>query len=111
MRVLDLGTGTGCLLLAALSEYPHAWGIGIDLSPAACRLAARNAAANGLAARAALLCGDWARALVGRFDVILANPPYIPAPELRRADAGGRPATSPGGRSMADRTDSASIGT
>ncbi len=81
-RVLDLGTGTGCLLLAALSEYPHAWGVGIDVSAAACRLAARNAAANGLAERTALLCGDWAGALVGRFDVILGNPPYIAEPEL-----------------------------
>ena len=81
-RVLDLGTGTGCLLLAALSEYPHAWGVGIDVSPAACRLAAGNAAATGLSERAALLCGDWAGALVGRFDVILGNPPYIPEPEL-----------------------------
>ena len=81
-RVLDLGTGTGCLLLAALSEYPGAWGVGVDVSPPACRLAALNAAANGLASRAALVCGDWGEALAGRFDVILGNPPYISRQEL-----------------------------
>ena len=82
--VLDLGTGTGCLLLAALSEYRHAWGVGVDLSEPACRLAAGNAAANGLATRAAFVCGDWGDALAGCFDVILANPPYIAEPELAR---------------------------
>ncbi len=76
-RVLDLGTGTGCLLLAVLAERPDSFGVGVDLSHAACRLAARNAAANGLAARCAFLAGDWAAALEGRFDIVLCNPPYI----------------------------------
>jgi release factor glutamine methyltransferase len=76
-RVLDLGTGTGCLLLAALSEFPAAWGVGVDRSPAAAALAARNAGRNGLAGRTALLCADWASAMRGRFDLILSNPPYI----------------------------------
>ncbi len=76
-RVLDLGTGTGCLLLAVLSACPGAFGVGVDLSPAACRLAARNAAANGMAERCAFLAGDWTDALHGRFDIILCNPPYI----------------------------------
>ncbi len=80
--VLDLGTGTGCLLLATLSEYGRAWGVGIDLSEPACHLAAGNAAANGLTARAAFVCGDWGDALGGRFDVILANPPYVAQPDL-----------------------------
>ena len=75
--VLDLGTGTGCLLLAVLQEFPAAWGLGIDRSPAAAALAARNARRTGLTGRACMLCGDWAAAVAGRFDLILANPPYI----------------------------------
>jgi release factor glutamine methyltransferase len=76
-RILDLGTGTGALLLSALAEFPSAWGVGVDRAPAAAALAARNAAANRLADRALLLCGDWAVALAGQFDLILCNPPYI----------------------------------
>jgi release factor glutamine methyltransferase len=76
-RLLDLGTGTGCLLLALLAEWPAALGIGVDLSPAAAALARRNAAANGLAARALFLAGHWAQALAARFDLVVSNPPYI----------------------------------
>jgi release factor glutamine methyltransferase len=77
LRVLDLGTGTGCLLLAVLAERPRAFGVGVDLVPGAAALAAGNAARNGLADRAAFLAGDWAASLVGRFDLVLSNPPYI----------------------------------
>ncbi len=77
LRVLDLGTGTGCLLLAVLAEWPRAFGVGVDLVPGAAALAAGNAARNGLADRAAFLAGDWAASLSGRFDLILSNPPYI----------------------------------
>ena len=80
--VLDLGTGTGCLLLAALSELPGAWGLGVDRAPAAAALAQRNACALQLRHRASFLCGDWATALAGRFDLILSNPPYITTPDL-----------------------------
>ncbi|MDE2199111.1 MAG: peptide chain release factor N(5)-glutamine methyltransferase [Rhodospirillales bacterium] len=83
-RILDLGTGTGCLLLAALSEFPAAWGLGIDAVPEAAALAARNAVRNNLAGRAAFLVADWAAPLAGRFDLILANPPYIARADLSR---------------------------
>ncbi len=75
--VLDLGVGTGCLLLALLTECPDAWGVGIDRAPAAAVLARRNAHALGLGKRAAFLCGDWAAAVQGRFSLVLSNPPYI----------------------------------
>ncbi|MBS1094078.1 peptide chain release factor N(5)-glutamine methyltransferase [Gluconobacter wancherniae] len=75
--VLDLGTGTGCLLLAALSEYKAAFGIGVDLAPGAAALAARNAHRNGFAGRSSFFAGSWNSALNGRFDVVLSNPPYI----------------------------------
>ena len=87
LRMLDLGTGTGCLLLAALSEYPRAWGIGVDRSMRACALAAANARTNRLDGRSAFLCGGWSAALAAdarRFDLVLSNPPYI-----RSADIAG----------------------
>jgi release factor glutamine methyltransferase len=81
-RILDLGTGTGCLLLAALREFPAAFGVGTDRSVAATTLARDNAAMLGMAHRAAFLCTDWAAALTGGFDLVLSNPPYIPTGEL-----------------------------
>ncbi|MBO9713194.1 peptide chain release factor N(5)-glutamine methyltransferase [Sphingomonas sp.] len=76
-RVLDLGTGPGTLLLAALDQWPEAQGLGIDASGDALAYARRNAEALGMADRAELRTGDWARGLDGQFDLILANPPYI----------------------------------
>jgi release factor glutamine methyltransferase len=76
-RILDLGTGTGCLLLALLREFPSAFGIGLDLSPDAAALAGANAARLGLAPRSAFLAGDWTTPIKGRFDLIVCNPPYI----------------------------------
>jgi len=81
-RVLDLGTGTGCLLLALLAELPAASGIGIDIAEGAVRTAARNAVDLGLAGSARFFAGDWASAVSGKFDVILANPPYIASDAL-----------------------------
>jgi len=77
-RILDLGTGTGCLLLAALSEFKNAFGLGVDISPQAASLAAANARNLGLASRSAFVVGDWTSALADtKFDLILGNPPYI----------------------------------
>lgn len=76
-RVLDLGTGPGTLLLAALAQWPQAAGIGIDRSPTALDYARRNAQALGLADRAAFREGNWAVGVTERFDLVLANPPYI----------------------------------
>jgi release factor glutamine methyltransferase len=81
-RILDLGTGTGCLLLATLSEFTEATGIGIDRSEDAASVAALNAERLGLSARAAFIVGDWTEALNACFDLILSNPPYIPAAEI-----------------------------
>ena len=81
-HVLDLGTGTGCLLLAALHEFSAAFGVGVDRALAAAALAKRNALALGLAGRAAFVCGDWGDALAGRFDLVLCNPPYIRAGDI-----------------------------
>lgn len=77
-RVLDLGTGSGALLLAALAEFPAAVGVGVDRSAAALAVAEANARRSGLANRALFFCGDWAAALSTRFDLVLANPPYVP---------------------------------
>ncbi len=82
LSILDLGTGTGCLLIALLSECPQAQGVGVDLSEEACRTAAGNAASNGVAARASFRQGNWTEGLAGRFDLIVSNPPYIPSDEI-----------------------------
>ena len=81
-RVLDLGTGSGCLLLALLHEFPVASGVGVDISPAAVALARRNGARLGVGARAAFVVGDWAAPIAGRFDVVMSNPPYIATAEV-----------------------------
>jgi release factor glutamine methyltransferase len=76
-RFLDLGTGTGALLLALLSEYPAASGIGVDIAPGAVRTARDNAERLGIFARAQFVVGNWEAALTGPFDAVVANPPYI----------------------------------
>lgn len=82
VRVLDLGSGTGCLLLAVLSERPHATGIGVDRNPGALDVARVNAAALGLTDRAEFVLGDWGKGLDEDFHLILTNPPYIPVTEI-----------------------------
>lgn len=81
-RLLDLGTGSGCLIVTLLAERPQATGLGTDISPAALAVARDNAAAHGVAGRAGFQRADWFDGVAGRFDLIVANPPYIPAAEL-----------------------------
>ena len=75
--ILDLGTGPGTLLLAALDQWPEARGVGVDASEAALAYARRNAQRLGLAGRAEFRLADWAEGLEGPFDLILCNPPYV----------------------------------
>jgi release factor glutamine methyltransferase len=82
LRIADIGTGSGAILLALLSEWPAAWGIGTDISVAALQTARRNAGHLGLADRAAFVACDYAAALSGRFDLIVSNPPYIRSAEI-----------------------------
>jgi len=84
LRIADLGTGSGAILLALLSELPNAQGFGTDISTAALQTAAANAAKNGLSDRATFIACDYAAGLSGPFDLIVSNPPYI-----RSADIGG----------------------
>lgn len=76
-RILDLGTGSGALLLAALTEWPNSSGLGVDISPSALAIATENAATLGLSARAQFQQSNWANALALGFTLILCNPPYI----------------------------------
>lgn len=81
-RVLDLGTGSGAILLTLLAEREGATGMGCDISGLALKVAQGNARALGLEARATFLRSDWFEAVTGRFDLIVSNPPYVSAPEL-----------------------------
>lgn len=87
LRVLDLGTGSGCLVLSALREYANATAVAVDASEAALAIATQNAAALGLASRVEMLHSDWCSKLTGTFDVILSNPPYIPTADIAALDA------------------------
>jgi release factor glutamine methyltransferase len=77
LKLLDLGTGTGCILLTLLAELPEAHGVGTDIDEAALALATANARALGLDPRAAFMAADWLDGIEGPFDLILVNPPYI----------------------------------
>ncbi len=102
LELLDLGTGTGCILITLLAELPQATGLGTDISSGALALAAANARRLGVADRTSFIAGDWLEAIAGEFDLILANPPYLAASEIaplskevaefdpRRALDGGR---------------------
>jgi release factor glutamine methyltransferase len=81
-RLLDLGTGSGCILLSLLAERAQARGVGTDISPAALAVAQENAERLSLHERAQFVCGDWFHGVEGRFDLIVSNPPYITGPEM-----------------------------
>jgi release factor glutamine methyltransferase len=86
-RILDLGVGSGAILLAVLAERPAARGLGVDVSEEALAVARENAANLGLASRAALLRGDWTAGLEDSgYDLVLSNPPYIPTAEIATLD-------------------------
>ena len=85
-RILDLGTGTGCLLAALLSEYPAASGVAVDMSDGAARTARQNMQDLGLAGRADVQVGHWDDGLEGRFDIIVSNPPYIVDADMESLD-------------------------
>ena len=85
-RVLDLGTGSGCILLSLLAERPGSSGTGTDISTTALSVARANAEALGLAGRASFIASNWFAATDGRFDLIVSNPPYIAASEMAALD-------------------------
>lgn len=82
LRLLDLGTGSGCILITLLAELPSAEGTGTDMSAGALRLACENARTLGVGPRARFVGVDWFEGLTGRYDLIVANPPYIPSGEI-----------------------------
>lgn len=93
LRILDIGTGSGCILTSLLHEWTDCEGVGVDLSPEAVKTAVANAKKHGTFDRSHFYCGSWGYAVRGPFDLIVSNPPYIPnrvieslAPEVRKHD-------------------------
>jgi release factor glutamine methyltransferase len=87
-RILDLGTGSGCLLISLLHELKQATGAGIDINEKAVIMARANAVLNGVEERATFLQGNWGENLATPFDIIVSNPPYIPLREKETLDKG-----------------------
>ena len=85
-RILDLGTGTGCILLTLLHEIPESVGVGVDLSLEACETARGNAEKQGIENRVSFINGSWADSFKGQFDLIVSNPPYIPSETVENLD-------------------------
>jgi release factor glutamine methyltransferase len=83
LNIIDLGTGTGCLLLAALKELPNSFGVGVDISDNCIKIAKENAHYNSLSNRTTFLANDWTQNITEKFDIILCNPPYIKETEIK----------------------------
>lgn len=86
LRILDLGTGSGCILVALLTELPQSFGIGLDRSLGALRQARANAFANGVGSRTGFVNADWSAGLAGSFDLVVSNPPYIASATIAGLD-------------------------
>jgi release factor glutamine methyltransferase len=82
LRIIDVGTGTGCLLITLLAELPHATGLGTDISAPALRVARANAKNHGVVSRSMWTIADGLEAIEGPFDLLVTNPPYIPSGEI-----------------------------
>ncbi|MGB0934577.1 MAG: peptide chain release factor N(5)-glutamine methyltransferase [Alphaproteobacteria bacterium] len=85
-RILDLGTGTGCILITLLLECPKASGVGVDISREALQVAQENATKHKIQARSEFICSNWGEKLVDQFDVIVSNPPYIKTEDIHHLD-------------------------
>ncbi len=87
LRILDLGTGSGCLLISMLMELEHAFGVGVDVAPEALFAARHNAELAGVEDQCSFVCSDWMASLGAGFDLILCNPPYIPTADIEGLEA------------------------
>ena len=85
-KFIDFGTGSGCLILSLLREFPNAIAIGSDISTEALKVARANAKALGLQDRISFIQQNWGDSLTGEFDLIVSNPPYIPAADIENLD-------------------------
>lgn len=84
LNIIDFGTGTGCLLITALSEYQNSQGIGVDIDRDTLDIAKENAQKLGLAKRSKFILNDWAEGVTGKFDLIISNPPYIKNSDIEK---------------------------
>ena len=85
-RILDIGTGTGCILITLLHEWPETTGVATDISAGALETARKNARLNGVADRAEFIRTSWTAGVTGPFDLVVSNPPYIPTAVIPNLD-------------------------
>ncbi len=86
LRILDLGTGSGCILIALLKDMEHASGVGVDLSESAIAVARNNARIHDLSEKTSFFVGDWTESIQEAFDIVVSNPPYIPSIDIEGLD-------------------------